>query len=95
MTQEHRPDAISDELDRVLNHIDQRFDEHGKRIDELTIQVAATNGSVRALQQWRSFMDGVRTGAGGTGRLVVVVIGVSGTMVGIAGTLFAILNSVG
>jgi hypothetical protein len=95
MTQEHRPDTISEELDRVINHIDRRFDDHGQRIDALTIQVSTTNGKVRGLEDWRIFMDGVRTGAGGTGRLVAVVIGVSGTMVGIAGTLFAIVRSVG
>lgn len=64
------------------SQIVQRLDRTDLRIDSLTAQVTATNGSVRDLQKWRSYMEGLKAGAGGSWHLL---IGASGLIVGAAG----------
>ena len=89
MTNEQRPlGTFSDEIDRVLRHADSRFDAIDVRLVDLTAQVTATNGRVRSLEGWREYLKGVSAGAGGSGRLLLVVYGAAATLIGMAGTLF-------
>ena len=99
MTSERPLGTFSDEIDRALAHIDrrldatdkrvdERFDEQGQRIDELTTQVTTTNGNVRELQRWRSYMEGVKAGAGGSWGIFVGAVGV---VVGAGGLVISLI----
>lgn len=89
MTQEPpRLGVLSDEIDRLREHIDESFDNQNEKIERLTVQVSTTNGSVRELQRWRSYMEGVKAGAGGSWH---VFIGATGALVGVGSLVTAIV----
>lgn len=93
-------DELDRAIDRALTHLDARLDatdrrverqfaDQGERIDGLTAQVTKTNGSVRELQGWRQYMEGLKAGAGGSWHLL---IGGTGIVCGAGGLVVALLT---
>jgi hypothetical protein len=103
MTNERPLAAISDELDRVLKHVDSRFDHIDTRLDGLstqaattigrldglTVQVTTTNGRVTKLEMWKEYLNGVKAGAGGSWG---IIIGACGLAFGAVGAVVAIVS---
>jgi hypothetical protein len=100
MTNERPLAAISDEINRALDHldaqaaaraliVDARFDRIDSRIDEVTLQVKTTNGRVTNLEMWRRYLDGVKAGAGGSWSFLIAGVG---ALVGISGVVVAIVS---
>lgn len=89
MTNERPLAAVSDEIDRALEAIGERFDRLDGRIDELTTQVKATNGRVKDLEMWRRYWEGVRAGAGGSWG---VFLAIAGAAVGVGGVVIALVK---
>lgn len=74
--------AGQDALGARVEAVNTRFQVSDGRQLEILEQVKLTNGRVGELENWQHFEQGKAAGSGSTGRVLVAVAGVTGTLVG-------------